>query len=57
MESLAASLVFACERSLICMTAVMPNQSPTVMESLAARPVIASIRMLVRMPAVMGLKG
>lgn len=57
MESLAARVVLASEKLLVCMSTAMPIQCPTVMESLAARPVVTGIRTLIRMSAVVGLEG
>ena len=57
MESLAARVVLASEKLLVCMSTAMPIQCPAVMESLAARPVVTGIRTLIRMSAVVGLEG
>lgn len=55
-ERLAARLVFAGEKPLVCVSAVMPIQGPTVTKRVAARLMVASKRTLIRMPAVVGLE-
>lgn len=57
MEGLAARVVLASERTLICVCLVMLIQCLTVIKSLAARLVLARERSLVCMSAAMPIQG